>query len=101
MPIRGFNERHGLRHVRTDDTSRMESAHLHAVSGVSSCYAVKPSALQKSDEPKWQSRKQSSLDDNYPPITPDMVDVAAHLAVQPSIKLCTTQQSLRAPRACR
>lgn len=32
---------------------------------------------------------------------PDMVDVAAHLAVQPSVKLCTTRQSLRAPRANR
>jgi len=33
-----------------------------------------------------------------------MVDMAAHLAVQPSVKLCTTRQSLRAldaPRAGR
>lgn len=80
---------------------RTESAHLHVVYGVRSCYAIKPSALQKSDEPKWQSRKQSSLDDTYPSTTPDMVDVAAHLAVQPSVKLCTTQQSLRTPRVCR
>lgn len=31
----------------------------------------------------------------------DMVDVAAHLANQPSRKLCTTRQGLRARRACR
>jgi hypothetical protein len=62
---------------------------------------VKPSALQKSDEPTWQSRKKSSLDESYPSTTLDMVDVAAHLAVQPSVKLCTTRQSLRAPRANR
>ena len=31
----------------------------------------------------------------------DMVDVAAHLANQPSRKLCTTRQVLRARRACR
>jgi hypothetical protein len=30
-----------------------------------------------------------------------MVDVAAHLAVQPSVKLCTTRQNLRAPRTSR
>jgi hypothetical protein len=30
-----------------------------------------------------------------------MVDVASHLAVQPSGKLCTTRQGLRARRACR
>lgn len=71
------------------------------VSGVSSGYAVKPSALQKSNEPVWQSRKKSSLDESYPSTTLDMVDVAARLAVQPPVKLCTTRQSLRAPRASR
>jgi hypothetical protein len=71
------------------------------VSGVSSCYAVKPSALQKSNEPMWQSRKKSSLDEPYPSTTPDVVDMAAHLAVQPSVKLCKTRQSLCAPRASR
>jgi hypothetical protein len=71
--------------------SRTESAHLHVVSGVSSCYAVKPSALQKSDEPTWQSRKKSSLGEPYPSTTPDMVDVTAHHAVQPSVKHCTTR----------
>jgi hypothetical protein len=30
-----------------------------------------------------------------------MVDVAAHLAVQPSVRLCTTRRSLRAQRASR
>jgi hypothetical protein len=49
----------------------------------------------------WQSRKKSSRDESYLSPTPDMVDVAAHLAVQPSVKLCTTRQSLRAPRASR
>jgi hypothetical protein len=49
----------------------------------------------------WQSRKKSSLDESYPSTTPDMVDVAAHLTVQPSVKLCTTRRSLRAPRASR
>jgi hypothetical protein len=49
----------------------------------------------------WQSRKKSSLDESYPSTTPDVVDVAAHLAVQPSGKLCTTRQSLRAPSASR
>jgi hypothetical protein len=89
--------------IRIIPSSRTESAHLHVVSGVRSCYTVKPSALQKSDEPMWQSRKKSSLDESYPSTTPDMVDVAAaaHLAVQPSIKLCTIRQSLRAPRASR
>jgi len=47
----------------------------------------------------WQSRKKSSLDESYPSTTPDMVDVATQLAVQPSVKLCTTRQSLRAQRA--
>jgi hypothetical protein len=76
---------------------RTESAHFHVVSGVSSCYAVKPSALQKSDEPMWQSRKNLSLDGPYPSITFDMVDVVAYLVVQPWVKLFTTRQSLRAP----
>jgi hypothetical protein len=78
---------------------RTESACLHVVSGASSCYAVKQSALQRSDEPTWQSREESSLDDPYPPTTPDVVDVAAHFAIQPTVKLCTTRQSLHAPRA--
>jgi hypothetical protein len=30
-----------------------------------------------------------------------MVDVAARFAVQPSVRLCTTRQSLRAPHASR
>jgi hypothetical protein len=76
------------------------SAHLH-VPGVGSCYAVKPSALQKSDEPTWQSRKNSSLDDPYPSTTPDTVDAAAYLAFQPSVKLHTTRKSLRALRTTR
>jgi len=76
------------------------SAHLH-VPGVGSCYALKPSALRKSDEPTWQSREWSSLDYPYPSTTPDMVDTAAHLAFPPSIKSCTARQSLRVPRASR
>jgi hypothetical protein len=76
-------------------------ADLHVVTGVSSYYAVIPSALQKSDEPMWQSRKKASLDESYPSTTLDMVDVVAHLAVQPSVKLCTTRRSLHAPRASR
>jgi hypothetical protein len=45
-------------------------ADLHVVTGVSSYYAVIPSALQKSDEPMWQSRKKASLDESYPSTTP-------------------------------
>jgi hypothetical protein len=51
--------------------------------------------------PRGSLATQSSLDDPHPSTTPDMVDMAAHLAVQPSVKLCTTRQSLRAPRTSR
>lgn len=45
--------------------------------------------------------QKSPLDDPYPSTTPDLVDVAAHLAVQPSVKLCTTRRGLPAVRASR
>jgi hypothetical protein len=51
--------------------------------------------------PRGSLATQSPLDDPHPPTTPDMVDVAAHLAIQPSGKFCTTRQGLRARRACR
>jgi hypothetical protein len=44
---------------------------------------------------------QSSLGGPHPLTMLDTVDMAAHLAVQPSGKLCTTQQGLRAHRAYR
>lgn len=81
----------------------MESTHLLVVSGVSSCLGSETKCAtkeQKSDEPMCQSRTKSSLDDTYPSTIPDMVVVAAHLTVQPSGKLCTIRQGLRAPRAC-
>ena len=37
----------------------------------------------------------------YPSIRPDTVDVALHLAVQPSGNLCTTRQGLRVRRTGR
>jgi hypothetical protein len=39
--------------------------------------------------PRGSLATKPSLDDPYPSTTPDMVDVAAHLAVQPSVKLYT------------
>ncbi|KAM0714623.1 hypothetical protein Q7P37_009919 [Cladosporium fusiforme] len=73
------------------------SYNLRSTKGmVSSCHALKPSALQKSDEPTWQSGKRSSLDDAYPSAMPDMVDVAANLAARSSAELCTTRHSLYA-----
>ena len=51
--------------------------------------------------PRGSLATQSPLDDPHPPTKPDMVDVAAHHADQPSGKFCTTRQGLHARRACR
>jgi hypothetical protein len=51
----------------TGTVSRLERTDLHVSSGVSSCYAVKPSALQKTRIAMMQSRKKSLFDDLYPP----------------------------------
>lgn len=55
---------------------RTESAHLHVVSGVSSCYAVKPSALHKTR--KAMSPRGSLAQSHHPTMPTSFTDKARH-----------------------